>query len=241
MAQGNNVKLPPDLDIQSKTASTEWQFLKASLVEYLISTGQDESNNKVKLSLLRNMMGADSARILATIPMTEADKVSFNPTMAAIEKFVNPRLNEVFERYVFTDRVQQEGESFEHFLTDCRYLVKSCNYNEANSQQTPEDKSLRDRIVHGIRDKNMREVLLQIDGLTLEKAAAFCRTCEQSREQVKQICPKYSVDTIAKEVDFVKQFKKFSKKNLVKYSKSEDSNKSSNEFECRHCQTKYGP
>jgi hypothetical protein len=61
------------------------------------------------------MTGADSVRILATIPMTEAENVSFNLTMAAIEKFVNPRLNEVFERYVFTDRVQQEGESFEHF------------------------------------------------------------------------------------------------------------------------------
>jgi hypothetical protein len=176
MAQGNNVKLPPDLDLQSKTVSVEWQFWKASFVDYLISTGQD----KVKPSLLRNMMGADLTRILATIPMMEAEKVSFNLTMAAIERFVNPRLKEVLERYVFTDRVQQEGESFEHFLTDCRYLVKSCNYNEANGQETPEDKALQDRIIHGIRDKNTREVLLRINGLTLEKAAAFCRTCEQS-------------------------------------------------------------
>jgi hypothetical protein len=72
MAQGNIVKLPPDLDLQSKTASAEWQFWKASFVNYLISTGQDESNDKVKLSLLCNMMGADSARILATNPMMEA-------------------------------------------------------------------------------------------------------------------------------------------------------------------------
>jgi hypothetical protein len=93
MAQGNNVKLPPDLDLQSKTASVEWQFWKASCVDYQISTGQDESNDKVKLSQLRSMMGADSARILATIPMTEAKKVSFNLTVAAIEKFVNQRLN----------------------------------------------------------------------------------------------------------------------------------------------------
>jgi hypothetical protein len=91
------------------------------------------------------------------------------------------------------------------FLTDCRYIVKSCNYDEANGQETSEDKALRDRIVHGIRDKNTRQKLLRIDGLTLEKTTAFCRTCEQSREQDKQIHPKYSEDATAKEVNFVKK------------------------------------
>jgi hypothetical protein len=77
------------------------------------------------------------------------------------------------------DGVQQEGESFEHFLTDWIFL-SHCNYNEANGQETPEDKTLQDQIVHGVRDKNTREALLRIDGLTLEKASAFSRTCEQS-------------------------------------------------------------
>lgn len=58
------------------------------------------------------------------------------------DKYVSPRVNESFQRYSFLKRVQEEVESFEHFLTDCRHLIKSCNYNGVDPNETVDEKTL---------------------------------------------------------------------------------------------------
>lgn len=97
----------------------------------------------------------------------------YNFMINLIDKYVNPRVNECFKRYNFV----------KHFLTACRHLVKSCNYNSVDPNQTAEDKALRDKIVMGIRDSVTREALLRLDQPTLDKAIQFCRTSEQSKAQ----------------------------------------------------------
>lgn len=51
-----SVKLPPDFDLQSDNAANNWKFWKTTFMDYLIATRQDETVDKVKLSILRNMM-----------------------------------------------------------------------------------------------------------------------------------------------------------------------------------------
>lgn len=118
------VKLPPDFDLQAQIAAVEWRFWRTCFEDYLIATGQQDSLDKVKLSILRNIIGNDSARIMSTfeVPGDEPNKFEF--TMSLIDKYVNPKVNETFERYNFLKRVQKEGELFEHFLTDCKHLIR---------------------------------------------------------------------------------------------------------------------
>lgn len=138
---------------------------------------------------------------------TEANKYKY--TMALIDKYVNPRVNECFERFNFLKRVQKENESFKHFLTECKYLVRTCNYNETDPNRTPEDKVLRDKIVIGIRNPTTREALLRIEKLTLEKAIKFCRTSEQSKQQSMQFESEVNVNATTKQEKQMKNFKKF--------------------------------
>ncbi|KAK9704562.1 hypothetical protein QE152_g27804 [Popillia japonica] len=188
------VKLPPDFDLQGQNAATEWKFWRTSFEDYLTATGQHEAADRVKLSILRNIMGTESARIMSTFKIPEEQTNNYEYVMNFITKYVNPRVNESFERYNFLKRIQKEGETiqkegetFEHFLTECKHLVKSCNYNEIDPQESQEDKALRDKIVMGIRDPVTREALLRVDKLTLEKAIQHCRTTEQSKTQNQQI------------------------------------------------------
>jgi len=46
------------------------------------------------------------------------------------ETYVKPKSNRVFARYKFHQKVQQEGGSFEQFLTDLKLLVKDCGYGD---------------------------------------------------------------------------------------------------------------
>ncbi|XP_050510413.1 uncharacterized protein LOC126887113 [Diabrotica virgifera virgifera] len=239
-----SVKLPPDFDLQGQNAATEWKFWYTAFEDYLIAIGQHESTDRVKLSLLRNIMGTESARIMTTfkIPDDQVDKYDY--MIETISKYVNPRMNECFERYNFLKRTQKEGEVFEHFLTDCRHLVRTCNYNRNDPDETAEDKALRDKIVMGIRDTTTREALLRIDKLTLEKAISFCRTSEQSKSQNLQFQSTGSNET-GFEVNEIRNKKTVSTK-ILKSNKNlkqghEKISKSTETFRCKRCQTQHGP
>src|SRR5436190_6107468 len=110
---GGFVKLPPDIDLQGPNVHSEWKFWKTSFEDYLVATGHDQSPDKVKLSLLRNMMGTEAARLVTTLPISEEDSLKYDGVIEAIENFVSPRINVVFERYLFNARVQTEGEAFD--------------------------------------------------------------------------------------------------------------------------------
>lgn len=235
------VKLPPDFDLQGQNAATEWKFWRTTFEDYLVAVGQHEAADKVKLSILRNIIGTESARIMSTFEIPEAETNNYNFMIELINKYVNPRINECFERYNFLQRMQKEGESFEHFLTDCRYLVKTCNYNNVDQNESAEEKALRDKIVMGIRDPTTREALLRLDQLTLQKAIQFCRTSEQSKTQSLQFQQNTG------EVNAVKNYK--NKKTVSNYSnkyksnepKYSGSNSSTTKFKCKRCQNLHGP
>lgn len=55
-----------------------------------------------------------------------------NRTMAEIltklEACAVGKENEIYERFIFNRRFQEEGERYENIYSDLRVLVKSCNF-----------------------------------------------------------------------------------------------------------------
>lgn len=176
------VKLPPNLNISNDNAASEWKFWLTNFEDYLIISGKDKHSDLVKLSLLRNMMGPEAARIVSTIPNIGSEK-KYTNVIEAITAHINPRTNVVFERFKFNERKQLEGEPFDSFLTDCRHLIKSCEYKDM------ENELMRDHLVQTIYDKSTQEALLRIDDLTLDKAVKFCQTKEQASRQMLAMNP----------------------------------------------------
>ncbi|XP_072401738.1 uncharacterized protein [Diabrotica undecimpunctata] len=197
------VKLPPDFDIQGQNAATTWKFWKISFKDYLVATGKDQSSDNIKLAILRNIIGAESARIMCTIAIPDGTGEPYKYMMKQLKVYVNPRANEVFERYKFLSRNQKEGESFEHYLTEVKHLVKSFNFNVTEPDETTEEEALRDRIVMAIRDTVTRQALLSIDKLKLNKVIDICRASEISKNQNKM----FAEESIA-EIHAIKRFPK---------------------------------
>lgn len=222
------VKLPPNFDIRSNSAATEWKSWKCMFQDYLIGIGNDEASDRVKLSLLRNMMGPESTKVIQSFKMSTKDSGKYDVIIQEIEKYVNPKCNEVFERYKFNERKQEAGEKFDNFYTSLRQLIPSCNYT-LTSQEAIEDQILRDRIVQGINDKSLQESLLRIENLTLDKAANVCRAAEISRSQVKEMNPSIEIDEA--------KFKRNKKSNFEDKKAMVVDRK----FDCRRCQKRHGP
>lgn len=81
--------------------------------------------------------------------------------------------NETYERYLFNKRQQEAGERFESFLASLRTLAKTCHFCQCMT-----DSLLRDRIVLGISDSQMRGRLVQERKLTLNGCIDICKSAE---------------------------------------------------------------
>ena len=80
-------------------------------------------------------------------------------------KFTNhfiPAIMKWYERSRFTERNQQPGEPFEHFLRDINSLITTRQYTDENDM-------LLDRIVQGIHSNEVRKKLGAHDGLDHRK------------------------------------------------------------------------
>ena len=105
--------------------------------------------------------------------MTAADKDDIEIVKAKFKAYFTPRVNETYERYKFLKRKQEQGETFESFLTDLKNLVSSCGYHVEEKS-----KVLRDQIVMGVVSNVVREKLLDQAALTLNTAVDLCRSSE---------------------------------------------------------------
>ena len=95
------------------------------------------------------------------------------------EAFCIGETNEIYERYVFNKRDQEQNENIDTYVTVLRRLAKSCNYGGL------EDALIRDRIVVGLQDNHTRKRLLQEPKLTLKSCLDICRASESTSAQAK--------------------------------------------------------
>ena len=101
----------------------------------------------------------------------------------------------MFSRYKFQERKQQQGETFETFVTDLRNLVKDCNYDKPSEM-------VRDRIVASILSQDIREKLLtEGDTHTMDKAIDLAVTYETTQQCLKSM----ATSATPTRVDAIKQ------------------------------------
>ena len=106
----------------------------------------------------------------------DGDKDKPDKVLEALERYCNPRDNEVIESHRFWNIPYQEP--FDKFLTELKTRAAVCNF-------LGKDRMLRDKIVFTVTGK-LQELLLREDNLTLDKAIKIYRAFEQSNRQVKE-------------------------------------------------------
>ena len=78
-------------------------------------------------------------------------------------------------------RNQSQDETFDKYVTELKILASTCNYGVLH------DSLIRDRFICGINDSNLRERLLRVADLDLQKCLEICRAAELSKERIKTL------------------------------------------------------
>ena len=128
--------------------------------------------------MLIHCLGTEGQRIYSTLPLETDD---YGGSVSALEKYFEPKLNVVAERYRFRQRAQAVGESTDHYVASLRELVKKCKFG------TFENEMLRDQIVEKTNSTRIRERLLMEEDLTLDRALALARRTEAAIADAKAI------------------------------------------------------
>ena len=126
--------------------------------------GKDET---VQVHTLIYSMGDAADDILKSFHLTEEEMKTYD---TVIDKFHNhfvKKHNVIYERACFNQRHQEEGETFDNYVTALYGLVEHCMYGSLQSEM------IRDRIVVGLCDRKLSEHLQLEPDLTLEKAIAI--------------------------------------------------------------------
>ncbi|KAE9543637.1 hypothetical protein AGLY_002437, partial [Aphis glycines] len=201
------------------------------------ASNKDEKNDIRKINILLNLIGPQGVKIYNNFKKKE--KTNFDTIVQAFNQYCEPRKNIIFQRYKFGCCIQQEGQSFDDFLTELKTLAATCEYKE-------EDNMIRDRIVFGVKDPEIKDKLVTISNLTMDKAEEICKTTEATKQEPQEMATSSEVHMVkmkstgnGKGKNLTKTNNKYVKnKNIKGVYKKSDGDKN-NEYNCKKCGRKH--
>ena len=202
----SNLPVPSRLDMRGNM----WDSFE-------IASRLNQQNNQVRVATFITCIGSDALEVYNGLPFeSEEEKQVMSKVLELMERHCIGQTNVIYERYCFNNRNQENGESFDAYLTALKALAKTCSFGSLT------DELIRDRIVCGIRDTGTRKKLLQEAGLTLQRCIDTCRSAETTATQMKAMSGKEDVNVLSH------KGKKFG------------NNKSSSKFvDCKFCGQKH--
>ena len=177
----DQIKTPGPLGFEGNL-SENWRRWLQRFHIFLQASGRDEKSDAVQASTLLHVAGEEAIDIYNTFQWAAAgDDKKMGKIIDKFEAYCNPRKNITWERHVFNTRKQLPSETIDHYVTDLRNKARSCEFENLT------DGLIRDRIVCGIVDDQVRARLLREKDLTLQKAVDICRASDASASQIKLI------------------------------------------------------
>jgi hypothetical protein len=174
----------------SGNVAENWKRWKQQFRNYLTATEKDSKPDKLQVCTLLHCMGEDALDIFNTFKLNEDAKL--NDVIEKFDAYCNPRTCQVFERYKFWSRDQQEGETVDAYVTELKKMSVNCAFDNLK------DSLIRDKLVFGINDEKVRERLLREETLDLKKAVDMCRAAEMTKHQIKNLNSSHSVLKVGK-------------------------------------------
>ncbi|XP_037518397.1 uncharacterized protein LOC119395190 [Rhipicephalus sanguineus] len=178
-----------------------WSSWIQRLTFYFVAN--DVCDEQKKRALLLTLCGADTFETAcALVAPKTPEEVGYTDIVALLQKHFDPRLSELYSRYVFQRRDQRPEESISNYFAALRSLSADCNFGVpattsatstppaeghaavlANPTMLPQDVMLRDRFVCGIRDEHLQQRLFAEKDLTFQRALDLALSSESASKQ----------------------------------------------------------
>jgi len=197
MAGNNSDRFVSRMDLQAANLAAAWDKFKAEFGIYCVAKGILETNHEQQVANLLLMMGPDCVPIYSQFQWRYDEIRTIDSVMKRFDNHFQPVKNVIYERSVFNNMAQGHGQSLSDFITDVRCQGDICEYGEMR------DELVRDRIVVGVKDPSLRQYLIDIEDLTLERCILKARQYTSQREQLKEMSGAGHSEPADMNVDYV--------------------------------------
>lgn len=164
-------KPPPSLSLQGNLAEN-WKTWLQRYELFAIASGVAEKSEEVQCATFLHVAGEEAIKVSNTFVFANDERDKIAPLKQKFQDYCEPRKNLPYIRHMFFTRVQGPSETIDTYVTDLKNKAKDCEFGDLC------DSLIRDRIVCGIRDDQVRARLLREADLTLVKALDVCRASE---------------------------------------------------------------
>lgn len=114
-------------------------------------------------------------------PTSNLTDVSYDDMITKLRTRLDKTESDIIQRLKFNNRVQQPDETVEDFVLSVKLQAEFCSFGDFK------DLAIRDRILAGVREKSLRERLLNEDKLTLAIAERIIATWELAGKNAKNL------------------------------------------------------
>jgi hypothetical protein len=162
----NHIKKVKNLNLNGDLAEN-WKIFKRAFDIFEELTGFDKESDTHRTKVFLNAVGERGLAIYDDLEIHDHEK--FEEILKAYETYFTTDRNKIQERFKFNSRNQQENETNAEYLKNLKKIIVKCNFSKAE-----ESNILRDRVIIGIRDKNLQQKLLDTKNLTLKNITEIC-------------------------------------------------------------------
>ena len=173
---------------------SNWSKWKTRFERYRIASGLSSKTGKDQVNSLIYIMGEQAEDIFCSFGLSETEQANFDIVLNKFNNHFVLKKNTIFERDQFNKQIHLDSESVNTFLTALYTLAEHCKYGDLH------DELIHDRVVVGIRDKNLSEKLqLDVD-LMLTKIIEKVKLSEVAKEQQEKLIENESASVNACEI-----------------------------------------
>ena len=189
---------PPEtlLLSEAKNKSEAWRQWSTSWELYKVASGLDTKEEKIQVATLLHVLGRECVEIYSHFVWDDAE--DRHKIVEVEEKFkahCEPLTSKNFNRHLFIERKQKDGETVDEFCSALKTLAKNCDLGEK------EESWVTSMLVLGLKDLRLKERLMEKDRNLEEtlQAARIAETSKQHMKSLKSDSGKFeSVDSLAR-------------------------------------------
>ena len=126
-------------------------------------TEMTKKDGVVQVDSLIYAMGPQAETIVKQLSLTNDESKNFAAVMRKLDAYFKPKTNIIHERARLNQRIQKDGESSQDFISSLYKIAENCGYTAVVMKD-----QIRDRLVSGIKDKDLSKELQMKTDLTLE-------------------------------------------------------------------------
>ncbi len=158
------------------------------------NAGLSAATKKVQAYTFLNLAGPDAQDKYDTFTFEEGeDPEDSEELVKKFEEICLPVKNVIMDRHAFNTMNQKPHEMIQSYVATLKTLARKCEFG------TLHDDLIRDRLVCGIHNDNIRTQLLKEKNLTLSSAIEICMLHEQSEKGNKEIKKEAVIKELTKE------------------------------------------